>query len=205
VRALIMAMLFLGIPVSVFAHPVIDITFRQQYVFDAKGLTGFYQTWIFDETHSADILKMFDANHNGAVDPDELPALKKGYFDDLKDYSYFTSIVVDGKPVSTPDITSFRASFENNHMVYRFFVPLVVPAAGADHEVDVTIWDPTYYTDLSIENEDALTVQKPGSITATIAVANDHRHFYHLAPGVSLIKQPPFFLKMVAVQFHAAG
>jgi ABC-type uncharacterized transport system substrate-binding protein len=197
--------LLLGAAAHLSAHPVILITYRQDFSFDSGGLTGFSETWKFDQVHSEQILQMFDANHNGKIDPAEMPALQKGYFDDLKDYSYFTSIVLDGKPVATPDVTNFSAVFEDNRMIYHFFVPLRVAASAEEHELDITIWDPTYYTDLSVEGADALTLRKPASIDASVSVANDHRHFYNLAPGVTLVKPPPFFLKMIVVRFKEAG
>jgi len=204
-RLVLVLAVFLGAAAHLSAHPVILITYRQDFNFDSGGLTGFYETWKFDQVHSEQILQMFDANHNGKIDPDEMAALQKGYFDDLKDYSYFTSIVLDGKPVATPTVTDFNAAFEDNRMIYHFFVPLRVPASADEHELDVTIWDPTYYTDLSVEGADALTLRRPASIDASVSVANDHRHFYNLAPGVTLVKAPPFYLKMIVVRFKQAG
>ncbi len=191
-----------ALPRQASAHPVILITYRMQFRFDEHELQGFYETWRFDQVHSAQILQMFDANHNGRIDPQELSALRQGYFDDLKDYSYFTSMVLNAKEVATAEVTEFSAAFENQRMIYRFFVALKAPVTSSEQEIDVTVWDPTYYTDLSPEGEDALTMLRPDSIAATISTANDQRHFYNLAPGVSLVKKPPFYLKMIVVRFR---
>jgi len=204
-RTILFLLGFLVIPVAAFAHPVVFITFKIQFTFNSSGLEGFNELWRFDQVHSEQILQMFDTNHNGKIDPSELPALERGYFDDLKDYSYFTSIVVDGKEVPTKTVADFSATYEDHRMVYRFFVPLKVPIAASDQEVDVTLWDPTYFTDLSPEGDHAITVSKPNSIEATISVANDHRHFYHLAPDLVLVKAPPFYLRMQVVRFRAGG
>lgn len=198
---------FLLVPVSAFAHPVIYLDFRIEFKLNAHGLQGFWETWRFDAPHSVMIVKMFKLRPeaNGAISRGQLPTLKRGFFDNLKDYNYFSSIVVDGKELPTKRVSHFSASFVHGRMFYHFFVPLVVPATDAEQEVDVTCWDPTYYTDLSPEGHDAVTVEGPSSITATVSVANDHRHFYNLAPDIVLIKKPPFYLKMQVIRFRLAG
>ncbi len=193
------------IPVSAFAHPVILISFRIEFKFNSHGLQGFWETWRFDATHSAQILQMFGLHPepNGEISPSQLPTLKKGFFDDLKDYNYFTSMVVDGKELPTKSALDFSASYTDGRVIYHFFVPLDVPATAADQDLDVTIWDPTYYTDLSPEGSHALTIDKPDGIEASVFTANDHRHFYNLAPGMVLVKPPPFYLKMQVVRFRS--
>jgi len=201
----LMAAAFIALPVAAFAHPVIIITYGVDFSFSASGLRGFHEVWHFDRVHSQQILQMFDANQNGRIDPDELPALKRGYFDDLDKYNYFTSIVLNGKALPTKGVTDFSAAFENNSMVYRFFVPLEVPATSAGQELDVTVWDPTYYTDLNLDAGNALRMQKPSAIHATISMANDHRHFWQIAPDVVLVKALPFYLKMIVVKFRSGA
>ncbi len=195
------------VPASVFAHPVILIKFEIKFQFNARGLEGFWETWWFDTPHSAQIMQMFSLHpeSNGEISPSQLPALKRGFFDDLRDYNYFSSVVVDGKEIPTKRVSSFSASYADRRVIYHFFVPLAVAATPEEQEVDVTVWDPTYYTDLSPEGDDAVTVEAPESISAKISVANDHRHFYNLAPDVVLIKPPPFYLKMQVVRFKLSG
>jgi ABC-type uncharacterized transport system substrate-binding protein len=204
-RTLLPALLFLLIPVCAFAHPVILITYTVGYRFDANGLQGFTETWWFDKIHSKQILQMFDSNHNGTIDPSELPALQRGYFDDLKDYNFFNSVVVNGRAVPTTKVSDFSARFADDQLIYTFFVPLPIPATSSSQEVDITIWDPTYYTDLTPRGNDAVAIEKPSAIDASVSIANDHRHFYHMAPDVILIKPPPFYLKMMVVTFKRAG
>ena len=201
-RFVLWGVLAVGLPVAAFAHPVILIDYSMKIQFDSAGLRGFYETWRFDDAHSTEILKMFDKNGNGQIDPSELPALKRGYFDDLKDYSYFASIVVNGKEVPTREVTEFSATYEDGRMIYRFFVPLSLAATTREEGVDITVWDPTYFTDLTPDGDEALTIDKPGGIVATVSVVNDHRHFYNLGPGMALVKKPPFYLKMVVVRFR---
>lgn len=196
---------FLAIPVSAFAHPVILITYTVGFRFDSNELQGFTETWWFDQVHSQQILQMFDANHNGQIDPGELPALKAGYFEDLRDYNFFSSVVLNGKAIPTKAVADFSARFENHTMVYRFFVPLKIPVAASGQELDLTVWDPTYFTDLSPRGSDPFTLDKPAPVAATVSTADDHRHFYHIAPDIVIVKKPPFYLKMIVVRFKKAG
>jgi len=198
------ALLLLGIalfPASAFAHPVVDISYWLGFKLDSKGLEGINETWEFDQEHSTQILQMFDANHDGKIEPSELPALEQGYFDHLKQYSYFTTIVIDGKAAATGTASKFSADYHDNRMFYHFHIALRISASKEEHEVDVTIWDPTYFTDLEPANSNAITVQAPENLTAKIYTANDHRHFYNMAPDVILIKKPPFYLPMQVLKF----
>ena len=196
---LLLGMIFL--PATAFAHPVIIITYHVRFIFNSQGLTGFYEQWKFDQVHSIAILDLFDRNHNGQIDPSELPALKRGYFDNLKRFSYFTSIVLNGKALPTDRVTDFSATFRNHRMLYHFFVPLRIRAKPRPQELDVTVWDRTYFTDLNLQRGNALRIVKPQSIHATIGMADDHRHFWHIAPDVVLVKALPFYLKMIVVRF----
>jgi ABC-type uncharacterized transport system substrate-binding protein len=201
------AVLLLLFPATAFAHPVVTIRYRLDFRLDASGLRGISETWVFDAVHSAQILKMFDTNGDGRIESSELPSLERGYFDDLKHYSYFTTVVIDGKEAKTGNAQDFSADFDpqNHRMVYHFYLPLVVKAEPRDREVDITIWDPTYFTDLEPVDASAIRLSKPRSISATIHTGNDHRHFYNIAPDVILIRKPPFYLPMQVLKFRTSG
>jgi len=194
-------LLCLLLPVAASAHPALTISYQMDFRLDSRGLAGIGETWRFDEKHSAQILEMFDSNHNGAIDPSELPALERGYFDNLARYSFFTTVVADGKPVAAKVAKEFAADYRDHRIYYRFFLPLEIPASSRKREVDVTVWDPTYFTDMEPAGEAAITVHKPRDITVRIYSANDHRHFYSIAPDVRLIKKPPFYLQMQVLIF----
>ncbi len=199
--ATIAVMSLLVCPVAAWAHPVVTITFWLKFKLDSTGLVGMDETWEFDQTHSKQILTMFDSNHDGTIGPTELPALKRGYFDHLEKFSYFNTVVLDGHPATLGTATDFSATYRDHRMYYHMFLPLQVKASDRLQEVDVTIWDPTYFTDLEPHGSSAISVEKSDGIAATVYSANDHRHFYNLAPGVTLIKKPPFYLPMHVLKF----
>lgn len=198
-------LLCLILPFAVSAHPALSISYRLEFRMDSRGLVGIEEIWRFDGKHSRQILEMFDSNHNGNIDPSELPALKRGYFDNLSRYSFFTTVVADGKTVPMDRATDFAAEFRDDRMYYRFFLPLRLSVSTREQKVDVTIWDPTYFTDMEPDGEGSITIRKPPEIEARIYTANDHRHFYNIAPDVRLIKKPPFYLRMQVLEFGRAS
>ncbi len=198
---LLFAALLASAPAPAYAHPHIWITCRLAFRFDASGLEGFTEVWRFDETTSEQILQMFDANGNGRIDRAELPALKAGYFDGLKDYSYFTSIRVDGLGLPTPTPTAFEADYRDSRMVYRFFVPLALPAGQRAREVTVTVWDPTYFTDIDFEPTAAIAIEKNGAIECGASIESDPLDRYRLPPDLYVSQPPPVTLKMAVVRF----
>jgi ABC-type uncharacterized transport system substrate-binding protein len=97
------------------------------------------------------LLTDFDKNHTGHFTPAEAAAIKKGAFDNLKNYHYFLAFSVDGRRIPLPPIEDFVPSISHGALVYQFNVPLRLEvAAGAKRKVGVVIYDDTYYVAFDI-------------------------------------------------------
>ena len=147
---LVTALFFLCLSHNGFSHPHVFVDAELAIVFDEKGLAGFRQRWLFDEMFSSTMLSNFDKNKDHILDAQEIEEIKKGGFNNLLNYGYFTHILVDGKIFNVTYVKEFSAEVHDNRLVYRFFVPCHVIAGDQFKKVTVSVFDETYYTDIGL-------------------------------------------------------
>lgn len=133
---------------SALPHPHVFIENTVQVVFDEKGITGIRLAWTLDEMFSNVIITDCDADQNGTLNQREKQNVRKTYFNNLKEYKYFSRIAVDGSPRPTEAVSDFQVTVKNGRIVYTFFVPCRIPASKAEQKVVIGVYDDTYYCDV---------------------------------------------------------
>ena len=137
----------LSIPAfTAWSHPHVFLYSTVKVVFDEKGLAGVQVNWVFDEMFSSMMILDFDKNGNGRFEPSEIASVKKGGFENLRQFDYFVHIKIEGKPFKVKYVTDFLAEISKGKMAYRFFVPCHVRAAESSKEVKLSIYDATFYS-----------------------------------------------------------
>jgi len=76
--------------------------------------------WEMDEMTSSMLIMEFDINNNGKIDSEENSYINKNYFISLKDYSFYTNIIINNKIQKFPMPKNFKASIQNNKIIYSF-------------------------------------------------------------------------------------
>ena len=137
-------MLFLACTVAV-AHPHAFASSAVDVVFDEKGVAGFRVRWLFDEMFSSMILMDFDQDGDRKLNAAEIEGLKKGAFDNLRKFSWFTHIRVDGKPFAVKFVTDFSARVHKDKLIYQFFVPCHVAGRATPRNIAFSLYDKEYY------------------------------------------------------------
>lgn len=189
---------------GVSAHPHMWITARVDFHFTQEGLSGFREQWKFDTYDSADIISSFDANKDGRFDSAEIAAIRSGYFDNIAEYRYFTT-VRNGTQVWQPTVVKdFFAWTVKNIVYYRFDVSFAAPATRTDSQVSVTVWDPSYFVDFSLAGGPP-GASVPVGITVECSRANDYQDHYRFPPDLLITQAPPTYLSMAVVRFRTAG
>lgn len=151
---LISALLLLAtcIP-QVYAHPHVFVDYGLTFVFDQQGLAGIAFDWAFDEMFTQMLVEEGDLNRDQLFDSRESAKIKTGAFDNLANHAYFTHILVNDQPYPITEITSFNAALKDGQAHYSFFIPCHVHAGKIPQKVSLTVYDPTYYSDLSLISE----------------------------------------------------
>ena len=118
--------------------------------FDKNGLAGFKEEWVLDEMFSNMIIHDFDRNQDGKFDASEVKKICKGAFSNLKKFSYFTHVKINGKPFKVRFVKDFNAKIVKNRVVYHFFVPCHVKAISSFKEIRIGIYDESFYTNITL-------------------------------------------------------
>ena len=147
---LVAALIFLCLSSDGISHPHVFVDAELTIVFDEQGLAGFRQRWLFDEMFSSTMLSNFDTNNDHSLDVHEVGEIKKGGFSNLRNYGYFTHIVIDGKTFDVNYVTDFSAEVHDHRLLYTFFVPCHVAASEQFKHVTISLFDETYYTDVAL-------------------------------------------------------
>ncbi|MCG2775971.1 MAG: DUF1007 family protein [Desulfobacterales bacterium] len=137
--------LLFSLPGKALSHPHVFIYNSIKVVFDKKGLVGFRVKWVFDEMFSNMLIYDFDKNGNGSFEPSEIRDIKNGAFSNLKNFDYFTHIMINGKPFKVKFVKDFSAKIKGDALTYRFFVPCHVLALSTFKEIKISIYDISFY------------------------------------------------------------
>jgi ABC-type uncharacterized transport system substrate-binding protein len=126
------------------AHPHVFVDYAVTLVMVGDRVTGVRLTWTFDDLFSGFILQEFDQDRNGVLSAQEVQRIEAKHLAEFKRVGYYTSIKVNGSPISMPDAREFRATVAKSLVSYEFTLPVGVPLASAT-AIEVWVDDPVYY------------------------------------------------------------
>jgi ABC-type uncharacterized transport system substrate-binding protein len=125
------------------AHPHSFIDYNVEVIVNEFGIQGINNNWTFDEMFSYFLLD-YDENEDGVFSKEELAILKEEAFDNLKNYNYFSEILINNNKHNISSIKKFSAYIDNSIVRYEFFVPLDLTITN-DTNLTLLFYDPTYY------------------------------------------------------------
>lgn len=143
---------------TVAAHPHVWVDLRTSLVLDEEGrLAAVEQEWLFDPIYSAYAVGGVEAEtEEGRA---ALAGLIADSMTNLHDYDYFMRVRADGERVSFAAATDYSADLREGRLVYRFTVPLAEPADPVARDLDVAVFDPTYYIEMVHLEGDVVTLR----------------------------------------------
>ncbi len=167
------------IPCMAAAHPHIYIENSVRIMFDGTGMTGINVRWVFDEMFSSTMIEEYDSNKDGTFARQEVEALRRGAFSNLKNYHYFTYITIGSKAFDVRYVKDFRAVIQDHRIIYTFFIPCHVKADSRPKTITIAMYDETYYTDILLANYECKHKAAPGIVNSSIKeIENYNKSFY---------------------------
>jgi len=128
------------------AHPHVWIEAKSQLVLNAEGkVSAITIEWQFDEYYTASAIQGLDTNKNGKYEPKELQALAAENIEALKEFSYFTKIKANGKPIKSGAVTAFRSEHKKGLLHLIFTLPLNTPINVRHTALTFLMYDPSFY------------------------------------------------------------
>jgi ABC-type uncharacterized transport system substrate-binding protein len=169
-RALASTLLILASATAAFAHPHVFIASQVAVKVESGTVKAVSLEWTFDELFSEMVIADYDRGKKGSFTEAEASDLKKGAFDNLKNYHYFLALFIDGKPQKLPRIEDFKPSIRDGKLVYSFALPLDIPVPVSGRELRLTIYDDTYYVAFDKLSPSDVAVQSDGSAEAAVSI-----------------------------------
>ena len=145
-RFLLLAAGLACIPVAASAHPHIFAEARMEIVEGPnRTIQEVRNIWRFDEMFSASVVMDYDKNSDLKLDKDELAEIGNTVLESLAEYSYYTFITADGKPVEFGKPDAIHVDYKDQQILMFFSVKPLKPLA-VKGRLSFGAWDPTMYT-----------------------------------------------------------
>jgi len=170
---LVPAFLIILFPLPGIPHPHVFISQRTGFVFDDQGLAGFRVNWTFDEMFSVMISEDFDADHNKALDAEEVAEIKEKAFGYIAPYNYYIHVKIDGTPFEVKFIKEFNAWLDNGIVNYEFFIPCHITALETPKQIVLSPYDPEYYSDIYFPDKAPLDMENTDPFSIKTQTARD--------------------------------
>ena len=133
------------------AHPHVWVIVKSEILFDAnKRITGVRHHWEFDEAYSVFAIQGLDTNGDGIYDAKELEPLAKVNIESLVEFDHFTEVKSGDKAIARKEPVEYRAEFKDGVVSLHFTLPLEEPIAAAVQDVQIAVYDPTFYVSFSL-------------------------------------------------------
>ena len=196
-RATIASVVFLSLLVAsqTHSHPHVFLETTLTVVFDQEGLAGIHVKWLFDEMFSSMITLDFDLNQNQKLEEGEIGLIRQNAFLNLKNFGYFTSIKINGKPFKVESVRDFSAALNENQLVYEFLIPCHVKAAKHYKELRISQYDREYYTAVFFAKDKPITFKGMSSFDVKHRVAKNPDEAYYFGQIVPIELIAEFKLK----------
>ena len=139
------------------AHPHIFIDARVILHMEDGRVVAITQHWTFDAVFGGVVIHAFDKNRDGKLDAGEAKLVRRGAFDALKDFNYFTVVRIGREELKLEKVTGFAAAVKDGRLTYRFTLPLPQPVdPGADRPAFLFL-DKTYYVAVELAKQNPVT------------------------------------------------
>ena len=158
------------------AHPHVWINSVATFLFEEGMLVGMRHHWEFDEMFGSYVIEEQDADGDGMLDRAEIASVQANAFSNLRDYDYFTHVRIDGKDMPLHEVREFAARIENGVLVYEFTMPLAKPVDPGASRFTAGIYDPEYYVEVLLDEDDPVRFEGLPSGACTYAIQEDSEH-----------------------------
>lgn len=161
------------------AHPHVFVDCEASLILDAQGLSAIRQNWIFDEFFTAMILGDLGLPPDKPLNAADQVRIRDHAFINLKNFNYFTSIRMNGKPVPTPGYSRFAARLVEGRLVYDFDLPLRAEVGKSPLRLSFSVFDESYYTQIEFPPRDlGLEGAAPFSVSWDVRQWSDKTYYF---------------------------
>ena len=139
------------------AHPHVFIDARAVFHMKKGRVVAITQHWTFDSVFGGVVIHAFDRNRDGKLDPGEAALVRRGAFDALKDFNYFTVVRIGDEELKLEKVSGFSAAVKDGRLVYEFTVTLPRPIDLQSGSPAFLFLDKTYFVAVDLAKQNPVT------------------------------------------------
>ncbi|GAB6088465.1 DUF1007 family protein [Spirochaeta dissipatitropha] len=198
-KLLILLCLLILSPKMITAHPHVFIESSVEIEFSDGVPHGVRFRWKFDDFFSRMMLLDFAGSVSGPLSAEQIERLRAGAFENLANFNYFSTILIDDSPLKIEVVEDFRADVAQRTLIYEFLVPLRQPGGSSSSRIDgmrelaIGSFDESFYSYMEF-SEEPFSVQgiRPADITSELRKRPDYTYYFDLiVPELLHIKWNP--------------
>jgi ABC-type uncharacterized transport system substrate-binding protein len=160
------------------AHPHVWVDVKAELAVTSGYLDGVWTEWTFDDAFSQLILADSGPAGTGKLDARANAVVKRGYFDNLRAYGYFSHLALGTRTLEVPLPQKFQASVTPDQKVkYRFFLPLGV-RLDAKTTFAVSFYDDSFFTDMVFVKQTPVVLAVTGGTASVVLKPDKSKSFY---------------------------
>lgn len=165
-----------------FSHPHVWVKARTELVFNGGMMESIRHVWQFDEAFTAFAIQGLDSDSDGTLTQEELQPLAKINVESLSEYDFFTYVGGGDLKASFRQPSEYWLDFNDGKLTLFYTLPLENPVGPTDGKLTVEVYDPTFFVDFAMVEEDpvlasgmpdncALSFEKPKELDSSVAAA----------------------------------
>ncbi|HVW50213.1 MAG TPA: DUF1007 family protein [Trinickia sp.] len=158
------------------AHPHVWIKYAAAVQMRGASVVAIVETWRFTAGFPVQLAGVDSLPDNGPVGPEQTKLFREQAFQSLAGAHYFNHLFVDGKPQPFRDPTDFRVSMVDGKIQYEFKLAVSPPVSVTGHQVDLGIWDDSFFVDYEPESANAVRLVGGPAAACTAKPFPDRAH-----------------------------
>ena len=123
------------------ANPHVWVEARITFELEEHRVGGLRFEWRFDDYYSSHAIRTHDLDADGALEPEEIRALRMDSFDPLARFDYYVHLWVGNERREGHEVDRFSAKVEDKRLVYELSVSVTPPADPREGPVIVSLFD----------------------------------------------------------------
>lgn len=158
-KPFLLAIAALGaMPAAALAHPHIFTDARLEIVAADGRISELRNVWRFDEVFSSSVVMDFDKNGNATLDQDELEEVGNTVLKSLGDYSYYTNLFDNDRPVKVTPPEVIHVDYRDGQLLMFFAVTPAEPMQ-LKGKLSIGVYDPTLYTAIDFATDEDIATE----------------------------------------------
>ncbi|MFP6561772.1 DUF1007 family protein [Paraburkholderia sp. B3] len=158
------------------AHPHVWIAYTASIRMENTSIVALDETWRFTEGFPVQLAGIDQLPANGLLSAAQTQQFHDQAFVSLAHAFFFTHLFVDGNPQTFGEPTGFKVSVADGKITYAFRLPLAAPVDIRGKQVELGVWDPSYYVDYEAQSDGAVAFAPGAPASCSVHTVVDKAH-----------------------------